>query len=92
MSTNEILSGLEEILRTRLQIKLPASGLSAGSDLLSEIGLDSMQLIKLLVEIEEYFRVELDTSSLSSDVLRSVAELSRLIAAAQVSRSPDLRP
>lgn len=54
MSRDEIFDGIRELLRTRLDVQVPVR---LETDLLGELGLDSLGQLTLIVELENRFRV-----------------------------------
>lgn len=57
----------------------PALGAAVGpdTDLIADLGLDSLEIIDLLMRLEDELEREIDLESITRDTLRSVAALCR---------------
>jgi acyl carrier protein len=55
------------------------SNLTDSSNLIEEVGLDSIQLINFILTLEDEFGVELDFESFDFDILRDLSKLYKLI-------------
>jgi acyl carrier protein len=74
MSRDAILATIRELLRTQLGYTGPVE---AESDLASDLGLDSVQLLSLVVELENTFRVVIEPDG--EEPLVTVGEVVALI-------------
>jgi acyl carrier protein len=75
-------SAFVDILRSHLKYLLPGQDLEVYAPLKS-LGLDSMEAVSLMIDIEERFAVLLPDSALTADTFRSAASLWAAIEAAR---------
>jgi acyl carrier protein len=57
-----------------------AINLTDDADLINDVGLDSLQMIDFLIEIEEEFDIELDYASLNYSDMRSIQDFGSFLA------------
>ncbi|MBW8795404.1 MAG: acyl carrier protein [Streptomyces sp.] len=57
------------------------TGISGDTDIVNDLGLDSIQMINFLLRLEDEFDVELDFEHLTFDQLGSLRELGRFVLA-----------
>ncbi|MBO4290328.1 MAG: acyl carrier protein [Lachnospiraceae bacterium] len=69
---------IEEIRKALIEVIGNDEGADSwdqGTDILADVGLDSVQLIEFLLKIEETMGVEFDFENLEYDMLRSIGML-----------------
>jgi acyl carrier protein len=78
--------GLEirTVLATVLDNGTTAQDISADADMVTEYGIDSLQMISFLLGIEDTFDVPLDYENLELDHLRSVRQFTDYVASLRV--------
>jgi acyl carrier protein len=69
-----------------------AKKITASTDLVNEIGLDSLQMIDFLLGLEDEFGVEVDFDSLDMQHLTSVAALCRFVGRLRSTAAPSDAP
>ena len=69
-----------------------AKKITASTDLVNEIGLDSLQMIDFLLGLEDEFGVEVDFDSLDMQHLTSVAALCRFVGTLRSTTVPSDTP
>jgi acyl carrier protein len=69
-----------------------AGKVTATTDLVNEVGLDSLQMIDFLLGLEDEFRVEVDFDSLDVQHLTSVEALCRFVGTLPVAAAPSDAP
>jgi acyl carrier protein len=69
LSTDEITQGVRELVARRARV--PVEDSPAGTPL-SELGVDSLGVVALIVDLEEHFAVRLPAGMVSHDVFHSV--------------------
>lgn len=74
-----MLEQLKTLISDRLGI--PADSISAKTDLLYELGADSLTLVSLVGDVEDHFNISIDDADLAQ--LATVGDLAELIARLQ---------
>ena len=74
MTHDEILAGVREVIRRHLQVSAPVT---AETHLSSDLQLDSLKQLTLVVELENHFRVRFDSGD--EEGLETVGDVVRLI-------------
>jgi acyl carrier protein len=77
---NDIDGQIRAVLATVLDNGMTAGDLSSDADLVTEYGIDSLQMISFLLDIEDTFDVPLDYENLELDDLRSVRQFADFVA------------
>lgn len=75
MTINHIQSIVKRIIREKFLVNSDIKN----DDILVEVGLDSMKMIQLVVELEDYFGFEFEDEKLSYGVLRNIEEISEYV-------------
>lgn len=75
----DIESTIRNVLADVLANGVSAEAIGSDADLVEEYGLDSLQMIAFLLNIEDAFDIELDYESLELDDLRSVRQFATYI-------------
>lgn len=71
----ETESQLCQLLRTALEKEFP--GLSATTDLVDDLDLESIQVMDFIAEVEDHFDILIEVDRLAS--IRTLGELARLV-------------
>ncbi|MGB5209229.1 MAG: acyl carrier protein [Gammaproteobacteria bacterium] len=72
---------IEQALRKILSGSVDSSvELASDTDFVSDLGLESIQVLEFIMEVEEHFDIAIDLESLSD--VRTVGELTEVVAAA----------
>ncbi len=79
MDKEKILEGIRYILKDRLEIIHDASEVDDETDLIKTLGIDSVNIINLVVELEEYFEVDMGSEEISFEILTKLPFLIRNI-------------
>lgn len=79
MNKKEVINGLSQILVEIKEDKTLTDKLSENSNLINDVGIDSLQMISLMINIEEKFSVELNFSQINLDHLNSIGSLADFI-------------
>lgn len=69
----------EEKVKRVLKKMSGAERLSATSSLKADLGLDSMQLVELLVTLEDEFKISLKEADMNPEKLKNVGSVIRLV-------------
>lgn len=69
----------EEKVKRVLKKMSDAERLSATSGLKADLGLDSMQLVELLVTLEDEFKISLKEADMNPEKLKNVGSVIRLV-------------
>lgn len=71
----------EKIKNILAQVKesIDISDISDNADLMNDIGLDSLQMINFLLQLEDEFDIELDFDSLDYQHMRSLPKLTEFM-------------
>lgn len=69
----------EEKVKRVLKKTSGAERLSATSSLKADLGLDSMQLVELLVTLEDEFKISLKEADMNPEKLKNVGSVIRLV-------------
>ena len=72
---NETESQLCQLLRTALDKELP--DLTAATDLVDDLALESIQVMDFLAEVEDHFDILIEVDRLAN--IRTLAELAKLV-------------
>jgi acyl carrier protein len=75
--TKEIEQALRKILSGSVDSSVD---LASETDFVSDLGLESIQVLEFIMEVEEHFDIAIDLESLSD--VRTVGELTKVVAAA----------
>lgn len=83
MTRKEIRSRILDLLSSRDQMSLQVdvSEIADDTSLLSDVGLDSIQILELTVAIEESFGFSLESQELSLDLFDQFGELVKYVQA-----------
>ena len=79
MNKEKILEGIRYILKEKLEIITEYSDVDNETDLVKKFGIDSINIINLIVEIEEYFGVDMSSDDITSETLTKLPFLVRNI-------------
>lgn len=79
MNKKEVINGLLQILAEIKEDKTLTAKLSENSNLINDVGIDSLQMISLMINIEEKFSVELNFSQINLAHLNSIGSLADFI-------------
>ncbi len=79
MNKNQVIKGLCQILSEIKEDDRLANQLNETSHLIDDIGIDSLQMISLMINIEEKFDVELDFSQINISHMQSIGSLAEFI-------------
>lgn len=79
MNKNEVIKGLCQILSEIKEDDCLANQLNEASHLIDDIGIDSLQMISLMINIEEKFDVELNFSQINISHMQSIGSLAEFI-------------
>ncbi len=72
---NETESQLCQLLRSALDKEFP--GLSAATDLVDDLALESIQVMDFIADVEDHFDILIEVDRLAS--IRTLSELARLV-------------
>lgn len=75
--TKEIEQALRKILSGSVDSSVD---LASETDFVSDLGLESIQVLEFIMEVEEHFDIAIDLESLSD--VRTLGELTKVVAAA----------
>lgn len=75
---------IRSALATVLDNGMTAHDISIDADIITDYGIDSLQMISFLLSIEDAFDVELDYDNLELDDLRSVRQFTDFVAGLRV--------
>lgn len=70
---------LKEIILEGAKVKLPAESIVAETDLIADLGYDSISLIKLLSDTEKAFEIRFEDEELVVDVISKYGRLKESI-------------
>ena len=76
---NKLINLISEVTNKNLHLK----DISKNFDLINDFGIDSIQMINLLLKIEDDFDIRLDYNNLKYDDIRSINNLLLLIQKSQ---------
>jgi len=76
MDKNEIFEGLKEVL-TLVKPKLDLSKITIGSNLYTEVGLDSMTMMFMTLGIEQKFSIRFEAAGMQFQTVEDVVEYIR---------------
>ena len=79
--SEEIQDKIKEIIVSVVDFELDKNGIDSGENGIHNLGLNSLAMIKMLVEVEKEFDVELDIEEADPEVWSSVSNLSNYIIA-----------
>lgn len=79
MDKEKILEGIRYILKDRLEIIHDDSEVDDETDLIKTLGIDSVNIINLVVELEEYFDVDMSSEEITFETLTKLPFLIRNI-------------
>jgi acyl carrier protein len=74
------IDAIRDALAAVLDNGMTGDELSPDADIVTEYGIDSLQMISFLLNIEDTFDIELDYDNLELDDLRSVREFAGYVA------------
>jgi acyl carrier protein len=77
----DIVLKIKELLVRVLDNGMTVDGIRSDGDLIAEYGMDSLQAISFLLQVEDAFELQLDFDELSLEDLRSVRLFSEYVAA-----------
>ena len=75
MNQGEISSQLKQIIHKGTRGRVAPDDLSHQTDLLTEVGLDSLEALDILLLIEEKFKVTIDDEDLSLELFTTLTNL-----------------
>lgn len=80
-NVDEKLQGIiEKIIRMNLMdFSMEKKSVNSGYDLMDDLGMDSLMMVQLIVEIENNFDIEFDLEVLDINVLRKYEQLKNYI-------------
>lgn len=78
MKKNEIESKIKKILTENLEIEISEEDI-VGDDLISELGINSVDAISIFISIEDVFGITIDDEDLSADLISSLNKISQYI-------------
>jgi acyl carrier protein len=73
MNYEQIFSSVKDIIHNHTEIEM------ACDEVLIEHGIDSVSIIEIVMELEEMFNIEFDSSSLNYKLLKSMESISKYI-------------
>lgn len=79
MNKKEVINRLLQILVEIKEDEMLVAKLSENSNLIDDVGIDSLQMISLMINIEEKFSVELNFSQINLSHLNSIGSLADFI-------------
>lgn len=65
-----------DLVKKNARMQISSDAFQVGMSLVEDLGLDSIELMKLVVEVEATFNITFNPSDLSSNVLNSIESLS----------------
>lgn len=75
----EVQQKLAEIIGNLKEDPSISSRINDSTDLINDIGLDSLQMINFLLKLEDEFNIEVDFDSLDFSQMRSFGKLTKFI-------------
>jgi len=78
-SLSEIKMELKEIIVSIADFEIDTKNIDNGKDGIKKLGLNSLAVIKMMVEIERKFDIEMDVDEDNADILYSIDELAQYI-------------
>jgi acyl carrier protein len=75
MELNAITAKLKTIISSVIENEGIAASLGDDADIINDVGLDSLQMIEFMLEIEESFSVELNFDNINISHLNSIKTL-----------------
>lgn len=83
MDRNEIRNGLLDILgsKDQMSLQIDVSDINDDTSLLNDVGLDSIQILELVVAIENRFKLCINTEEISLDIFDRFSDLVEYIGA-----------
>ncbi len=78
-SLSEIKMQLKEIIVSIADFEIDTKNIDNGKDGIKKLGLNSLAVIKMMVEIERKFDIEMDVDEDNADILYSIDELAQYI-------------
>lgn len=59
--------------------KVDSNSIDTNTDLINDLGFDSIEIIELIVEIENEFKIEIDDDDINMNILTTYSELLNMI-------------
>jgi acyl carrier protein len=75
MNRKEAYSKIMEIMKEALKERIDPGGINEHTNLINEIGLNSLEGLEILVRIENEFQIEIDDEDLSIDLMSTISNL-----------------
>lgn len=79
MDKNEVIEKLYSILSEIKEDNSLTSNLDENSNLIDDVGIDSLQMISLMIDIEKEFFIELNFSQINISHMNSIGSLADFI-------------
>jgi acyl carrier protein len=79
MTPENIQDRIKDIIVSSVDIKINKDDIAAGENGLNHLGLNSLNMIKMLVEIEKEFDIEIDFDEINPETWYSLDNLSNYI-------------
>jgi len=80
MQKTEILEKVQNVIKETMNRDVKDDMLSADIDLITSIGMNSIDAISILVRIEEEFEFEINDEDLSAELIQTTGKLTEYIA------------
>lgn len=71
----DVQEKIKELLSDISVKSIPADKIKGSSDIMNEVGLDSIQMIAFILTLEDVFEVEIDFETLDAETLSTVDNL-----------------
>ncbi|MHC1683130.1 MAG: acyl carrier protein [Clostridiaceae bacterium] len=78
MNKNEIILKLKKIIIKCLELNIEPDNIQ-GTNLIEELGINSVDAMEILVWVENNFEIEIDDEDLNADLIKSLDSLSDYI-------------
>jgi acyl carrier protein len=81
MKREEIYLRIKEIVKVTLKGEVDIQNIDEKTDLVNDIGIDSIAGIEILVRIENEFQIEIDDEDLSIELIRNFSTIADYVEA-----------
>lgn len=79
MERNDFEVDLKKIIRENTYVSINDEDFKDNTDLIVDLGFDSLSIVKLIADIEKYFKIEFEINELVSEVIASYGNLKKSV-------------
>lgn len=80
ISKKEILEKIKDILKDEIMVQVSKKEITDNASLVKDIGLDSIQILELIIALENEFNIRIDDEDLNYEIFSCVKSLTDYIA------------